>query len=166
MSERRRDVRLEVESLEPSLGLRRRVLASVDPSTRFEGLVERVAGFLDLAPSAAREILRAADAATGWEATPIAGVRLYHFRGGPRVASFDCGLVAVDPGAAVPRHRHLGAEWSFVLAGSAQEEGGERWEAGDIVMRPPASTHGFRALGAEPFLFAVVLMGGIEPVDS
>jgi hypothetical protein len=152
----------------PSAELRRRVLASVDPATRFEGFVERMALLFDLPEPRIREILRAADAVGGdaWVATPIPGVRLYHFAGGPRVTGADCGLVHLAAGTAFPTHRHRGVEWSFVLAGTAVEDTGATWLPGDLLIREEGTAHAYRSVGDEPYLFAVVLHGGIELVPD
>lgn len=152
----------------PSAALRRRVLSAVDPSTRFEGFVERLALLFDLPEPRIREILREADAGAGaaWVDAPIPGVRLCHFQGGGRVTGADCGLVHLAAGTVFPPHRHRGVEWTFVLAGSAMEDGGEVWLPGDLVIREEDSVHGFRAVGDEPYLFAVVLHGGIDVIRS
>ena len=150
--------------VEPSAALRRRVLASVAETTRFDGFAERLARLFDLSDARLRPVLDAARAVEGdlWVDAPIPGVRLHHFRGGERVASADCGLVHLAPATQFPVHRHRGVEWTFVLAGSAREDGGEIWLPGDVVVRAAESVHGFCALGDEPYLFAVVLHGGIE----
>jgi anti-sigma factor ChrR (cupin superfamily) len=157
-----------VPPVEPSDALRRRVLASVVETSRFEGFVERFARLFDLPEARAREVLGAARAVEGeaWVEAPIPGVRLCHFQGGRRVESADCGLVHLAPGTSFPSHRHRGAEWTLVLAGSAREDGGEVWRPGDLVVREADSVHGFRALDDEPYLFAVVLHGGIELTPS
>jgi quercetin dioxygenase-like cupin family protein len=152
----------------PSEALRRRVLASIDPATRYEGFVERLALLFDLPEPRMREILREADSVAGaaWVAAPIPGVHLCHFRGGERVTGADCGLVHLAAGTEFPRHRHRGVEWTFVLSGSALEDGGDVWLPGDLVVRDEENVHGYRAIGDEPYLFAVVLHGGIEVVKS
>jgi quercetin dioxygenase-like cupin family protein len=152
----------------PSAELRRRVLAAADPATRFEGFVPRMALLFDLPEPRIREILREAEAVAGaaWVGTPIPGVRLCHFGGGPRVTGADCGLVHLAAGAVFPAHRHRGVEWSFALAGTGMEDGGEMWLPGDLVIREPGSVHGYRAAGDEPYLFAVVLHGGIDLVQG
>jgi quercetin dioxygenase-like cupin family protein len=151
-------------ALQPSEALRRRVLASVDPATPLAGFAPRLATFFDLPSERTLEILAAARGAgaAAWEPAFVAGVRLHHLAGGPRVEAADCGLVELAPGTTFPRHLHRGDEWSFILAGSAEEESGERWEPGDLVHRPPGSCHAFRAVGASPLVFAVVLRGGID----
>jgi quercetin dioxygenase-like cupin family protein len=155
---------LEVDPIEPGAELRRRVLAAVDPRTRFEGFVARFARLFDLGEERAREILTDARTveASGWVDAPVAGVRFYHFRGGERVVAADCGLVQLAPGTVFPRHRHLGEEWTLALSGIGEEDTGELWLPGDLTVREAGSVHGYRAAGDEPYLFAVVLHGGIE----
>jgi putative transcriptional regulator len=154
--------------VEPDPALRRRILASLDPTTRFEGFVARVAGLFDLPEARAREVLAAGDAVQeqSWVDAFVPGVRLFHLQGGERVAGADCGLVHLAPGVRFPAHRHLGREWTLSLAGSAREDGGEVWLPGDLVVREPGSAHSFLALGDEPYLFAAVLFEGLEPVGS
>jgi anti-sigma factor ChrR (cupin superfamily) len=154
----------EFEPVEPSVELRRRVLASVDPASRWEGFVARFARLFDLDEARAREVLASADPATrpGWTTIPLPGVQLFHFAGGPGRATADCGLVHLAPGAFIPRHRHTGTEWNFVLSGSADDESGTQWLPGDLVLRETDSVHILRNAGAEPLLFAVVLEAPIE----
>ncbi len=159
-------VALAAEPLRPSQRIRELVLASLDPGARFEGFGERVAALFDLSVQRARAILAGLDDVAGdaWEAGSVPGIRLLHLDGGPRVAAADCGLVHLEAGLRFPPHRHKGDEWSLVLAGRAQEDSGRFWEPGDILHEPPGSVHGFRALGDEPFVFAVVLHEGIEEI--
>lgn len=168
MTDRDRLSRPEEDGIEPSAALRRRVLASADPSTRFEGFVSRFARLFALAESDSRRILDLADEveAQGWIASGLEGVRFHHFEGGPAVATADCGLVHLAPGTAFPRHRHEGDEWTFVLSGSAEEDSGEVWLPGDLIIRETGSVHGFHVLGNEPCSLAVILHGGIQPTDD
>jgi quercetin dioxygenase-like cupin family protein len=151
-------------AMRPSAALRSRVLASIDPATPLAGFAPRLAAFFDLSSERALELLGVARGGTGatWEPAFVPGVRLHHLAGGPRVEAADCGLVELAPGTWFPHHVHRGDEWSFILAGSAEEEGGERWEPGDLVHRPPGTRHAFRSVGPTPLVFAVVLHGGIE----
>jgi putative transcriptional regulator len=156
------------EPVAPSEGLRGAVLASVAARTKLAGFTERLAALFDFGAARAEELLREASGrpGEGWEAIPLPGVRLFHFAGGPRVAGADCGLVRLEPGARFPQHRHGGDEWVLVLAGEAEEEEtGGRWLPGDLLHRGAGSVHAYRAVGSVPFVFAVVLHGGIEIVE-
>lgn len=64
------------------------------------------------------------------------GVAICHLvQGEPGVA-----LLRYQPGAAVPRHRHLGLETIIVLEGSQSDERG-RYETGAVVLNPEGSEH-------------------------
>jgi putative transcriptional regulator len=155
---------LEVLTIEPSADLRSRLLASVAPGSVLAGFAPRLATFFDLPRERAEAILGAAGdpAGAAWVGTPLAGVRLQHFDGGPRFAGKDCGLVHLAPGTAFPVHAHVGDEWNLMLSGTIEEDSGERWEAGDIVIRTDGSRHAFRAVGPSPAVFAVILHGRID----
>ncbi len=159
---------LENEFAAPSPHLRGAVLATVAPGTRFEGFVRRLATFLDLGELRARELVAQVSRVSSdpWVDDTVDKVRLLHFDGGPRVAEADCGLVHVEPGSSYPLHRHRGDEWAFVLQGNAEEDSGRVWRPGDLVRNPAGSVHAFRALGPEPFVFAVVLHDGIDFEDE
>ncbi len=71
-------------------------------------------------------------------------------------------LVRYDPGAVVPRHRHLGDEQIFVLEGSVDDDTGT-CAAGGYARRPPGCVHTVRSpKGA--LVLAVLAGGGTEPV--
>ncbi len=154
-----------LESAEhPSEGLRRSILETVRPETRFRGFADRIASFLDLDASAAREILREAAEATSadWREA-MHGVRLFDFVGGERVREAHCGLVRVAPDVAFPRHDHTGDEWTFVLQGEAVEEGtGRVFRPGDLLHSEQGTSHAFHSVGREPFVFVVVLEGPVK----
>jgi len=152
------------EPLRPSDALRARVLASAQPGSRFEGFVGRFARIFDLPEERSREILGAGHTVPGqgWVGTPLPGLHLYHFSGGPRVATADCGLVHLAAGTAFPLHRHLGREWNFILAGQLENSSGDSWLPGDLVINETGTEHHYRAGDAEPLLVAVVLEAGIE----
>jgi putative transcriptional regulator len=152
------------EPLRPSDALRERVLASALPASRFEGFVARFARLFDVPEARAREILAAANTvpSQGWVDTPLPGLHLYHFSGGPRVATADCGLVYLAAGTPFPAHRHIGREWNLVLAGALDDSGGDCWLPGDLVIKEPDSVHHYRAQEGEPLILAVVLEAGIE----
>jgi putative transcriptional regulator len=155
---------LGAEPATPSPALRGAVLGTIGAATRGSGFTERLARLFDLGSERAGELIHEAGGpATGWESFPVAGVRLFHLAGGPRVAGADCGLVRLEPGVRFPVHRHVGDEWSLILAGEAEEEGtGGRWIPGDLVHRASGTAHAYRVVSREPLVFAVVLHGGIQ----
>ncbi len=73
-----------------------------------------------------------------WEPTPFDGVHvkvLYREPSG-RMTS----LTRMAPGAALPTHRHVGLEQSYVLEGTLVDEDGA-CTAGNFVWRRPGSVH-------------------------
>ena len=73
-----------------------------------------------------------------WEPSGFPGVSikvLYEEPSGRRTT-----LVRFEPGASLPRHRHVGLEQSFVLEGSLVDDDGE-CTAGNFVWRQPGSVH-------------------------
>ncbi len=73
-----------------------------------------------------------------WEPTPFPGVftkLLYEDASGRRTT-----LTRMEPGARLPRHRHVGIEQTFVLEGSLWDEDGE-CTAGNFVWRRAGSVH-------------------------
>lgn len=151
----------DVRPVEPGDALRRRVLAAIDPRTRFEGFVSRFAELFDLSEARSREILAEAHdpSAGSWEGAPLPGLRLLHFQGGERMTEADCGLVHIERGVRFPNHRHLGEEWTLVLAGSAEEDTGAVWLPGDLIYRDASCVHAYRVQDDEPLLIAVAHRG-------
>ncbi len=150
---------LEQEPINTSKHLRDLIMGAIDPSSRFEGFVERLAELFDLSSKRIRELLSTIDddQNQSWKASGIPGTRLMHFDGGPRLESATCGLVTVKPGRIFPAHKHQDDEWVFVLQGRAQEDSGRILEPGDLDYGKAGTTHTFRTLGEESFIFAVVL---------
>ncbi|ETW96251.1 cupin domain-containing protein [Candidatus Entotheonella palauensis] len=148
----------------PSADARARLLGAVEPATRFDGFVDRLAALFDLKPERIRALLHLVDVwpSSPWKASRIPGMQLLHFDGGPRVASADCGLVCIEPGHVVPRHQHQGNEWVLILQGRAyEEETGQIAAPGDLRLKATHSVHTVRVIGDIPVVFAVVLHGGI-----
>jgi anti-sigma factor ChrR (cupin superfamily) len=156
------DMAMTVEPLPPKPILRQRVLASVEPTTLFEGFLDRFAELFDIRLEKARTLLEAAGAVGDqpWVESGLPGIRFLHFDGGQRVADAHCGLVHIDAGQRIPTHQHYGDEWSFILQGRLQEEpSGKIWACGELVYRPPGSAHAIHAVGTDPCLYAAVLFG-------
>ena len=70
-------------------------------------------------------------------------------------------LVRYDPGAVVPRHRHLGDEQIFVLEGEVADDTGV-CTRGNYARRPPGCVHTVRS--PEGALVLAIMTGGTEPV--
>jgi anti-sigma factor ChrR (cupin superfamily) len=71
-------------------------------------------------------------------------------------------LVRYDPGAAIPRHRHLGDEQIFVLEGSVSDDTGT-CAAGNYARRPPGCVHTVTSPEGA-LVLAVIAGGGTEPL--
>ena len=161
-------VALSAEPVSPSDHVRTKLLASLQPQTRFAGMLDRVARFFDVGIEQAQSWLDTVSTVptTPWEAGPIPGISLLHLDGGPRVAdAVNCGIVHLTPESSFPFHRHIGDEWSLIIQGSFQEPDGTLAQPGDLLHRAQDSAHEFRAASDEPLVFAVVLYGGFEVVE-
>lgn len=72
-------------------------------------------------------------------------------------------LVRYDPGAVIPRHRHLGDEQIFVIEGEVEDDTGV-CRAGQFARRPPGCVHTVRSpRGA---LVLAVMSGTTEPLPG
>jgi anti-sigma factor ChrR (cupin superfamily) len=70
-------------------------------------------------------------------------------------------LIRYDPGAVIPRHRHLGDEQIFVLEGEVADDTGV-CTRGNYARRPPGCVHTVRSPGGA--LVLAIMSGGTEPV--
>jgi anti-sigma factor ChrR (cupin superfamily) len=71
-------------------------------------------------------------------------------------------LVRDAPGAAIPRHRHLGDEQIFVLEGSVSDDTGTG-HTGQYARRPPGCVHAV-ASPEGALVLATITGGGTEPL--
>lgn len=69
-------------------------------------------------------------------------------------------LMRYDPGATIPRHRHLGDEQIFVLEGGLSDDFGTCTE-GNYARRPPGCVHTVTCRAGA--LVLAIMMGGTEP---
>ncbi len=157
-------IALSEPPLEPSERLRERLLAVTQPDTRFEGFIDRLSSFLDLTVESVRELLTMVDKVpdSPWIESGFPGIRVLRSTPGPRLAGTACQLISMEPGAVLPKHRHLGDEWGFVLQGRAIENETRLFAPGDVVHKPMNSTHMVRAVDDEPCIFIVILHQGLE----
>ena len=70
-------------------------------------------------------------------------------------------LMRYEPGATIPRHRHIADEQIFVLEGSVQDDTGV-CTAGNYARRPPGCVHSVSSRAGA--LVLAVMTGGTEPV--
>jgi len=70
-------------------------------------------------------------------------------------------LMRYEPGATIPRHRHLGDEQIFVLEGSVADDTGV-CSAGNYARRPPGCVH--TVVSPTGALVFAVMSGPAEPV--
>jgi len=71
-------------------------------------------------------------------------------------------LLRLEPGAAMPLHRHTGEVHAFNLQGSRRLCTGELIGPGDYVYEPPGNTDWWKVEGDEPLIVFVVVMGAVE----
>jgi anti-sigma factor ChrR (cupin superfamily) len=69
-------------------------------------------------------------------------------------------LMRYDPGAAIPRHRHLGDEQIFVLEGSVSDDTGT-CTPGNYARRPPGCVH--TVWSRDGALVLALMSGATEP---
>lgn len=128
---------------------------------RFAPFYARLAAQFDLDEAAIAAIARRSGDDSAWVPGPLPGVRLFHFDGGPRVATADCGLVEFSAGISFPDHVHVGEEAALLLQGTYLDHLGHAWRAGDVHTMAPGSHHGLLIQG-ERVISAVRLYGGLE----
>lgn len=146
----------------PRHAARTRLLKAAEARPRAEGLVDRVARFLDLGAQAARQVLTLLDDAAAWVAAPLPGVWLCDLEGGPATAGARVGYVRLSPGVTFPHHEHFGHEATLIVQGGWRDDAGGLARRGDVIDLGPGSHHDFTALDGPDLIFLVVLRGGIS----
>ena len=144
----------------PSPDVKTRLLASAGGG-RFERFAARVAAIFDVTADRARELLGLVERPASWE-TPVPGIGLVHFGGGPACATADCGFVRIAPGCTFPWHTHRGEEVSIILAGTLRNHDGRLLRAGDELVQATGSQHDLTCVGDEDVIFVARANGGIE----
>lgn len=143
----------------PSPEVKARLLASIGGG-RFEAVAPRLAALFDVGIERARELLGLVERGASWE-TPVPGVHLVHFQGGPACAAADCGFVRIDAGCTFPWHTHRGEEVSVLLEGSMTDRDGVVCQVGDELVHGQGTAHELAA-GPEGVLYVARAMNGIE----
>jgi mannose-6-phosphate isomerase-like protein (cupin superfamily) len=151
---------LDLVAVTPSPDIKTRLLASAGGG-RFEKFAGRMASLLDVTIDRARELLGLVERPSSWE-TPVPGVELIHFDGGPAYAAADCGFVRIAPGCKFPWHTHRGEEVSVILSGAMRDHDGKLLRAGDELVHQPGTQHELTAEGDDPVIYVARAMNGIE----
>jgi quercetin dioxygenase-like cupin family protein len=153
----------DVNPMEPSAGLRARLLASMSAPTRYEGFAARTARLFDMGIDAVRELFTkiAGVAQEPWYEAG-GGTRLMDFTAGPALADAHCGLVHIPPGGTFAYHRHNGEETGVLLQGTLEDSHGSIWYPGDVLSAPAGTEHALHNPGSEPAIFVAGVHGGIQ----
>ena len=75
-------------------------------------------------------------------------------------------LLRMEPGVAMPLHRHAAETHAFNLSGTRRLASGETIGPGDYVYEPPDNVDAWEVVGAEPMIALVVVMGHVEHLAS
>ncbi len=71
-------------------------------------------------------------------------------------------LLRMEPGVAMPLHRHTGEIHAYNLSGQRQLCTGEVVGPGDYVYEPPGNTDAWTVVGDEPMVAFIVVMGTVD----
>jgi quercetin dioxygenase-like cupin family protein len=71
-------------------------------------------------------------------------------------------LLRLEPGEAIPLHRHTGDVHAINLEGSRELCTGEIIGPGDYVYEPAGNTDSWKVVGNKPLVVLVVVMGAVE----
>ncbi|HUS28973.1 MAG TPA: cupin domain-containing protein [Kofleriaceae bacterium] len=148
-----------IAPVEPSPDVKARLLASAGGG-RFDRFADRMAKIFDVTVDRARELLGLVERAASWE-TPMPGISLIHFDGGPACATADCGFVRIQPGCTFPWHTHRGEEINVILTGTLRDSTGKVLQAGDELVQQASTQHDLTA-GDEEVIYVARATDGIE----
>jgi len=71
-------------------------------------------------------------------------------------------LLRLEPGEAIPQHRHTGETHAFNLEGSRELCTGEIVGPGDYVYEPAGNMDSWKVVGDAPLVVLVVVIGAVE----
>jgi 2,4'-dihydroxyacetophenone dioxygenase len=71
-------------------------------------------------------------------------------------------LLRMEPGVAMPPHRHTGETHAYNLSGSRRLSTGEIVGPGDYVYEPAGNVDAWEVIGDEPLIALVVVMDEVE----
>ncbi len=148
----------------PGNDVKTRLMASIGAG-RFERFAARMASLFDVTVDRARELRGQTQRGASWE-TPIPGIGLVHFDGGPACATADCGFVRIAPGCTFPWHTHRGEEVSVILTGTLRDHEGRLLRPGDELVQASGSQHDISAHGDDEVIFVARAFGGIDVANK
>jgi quercetin dioxygenase-like cupin family protein len=114
-------------------------------------------------PSAAAPTLQVAMDSLPW--VPLSGSKAFKPL---RFLAGDRGfveLLRLEPGEAIPLHRHTGEVHAFNLHGWRELDNGERVGPGGYVYEPQGNVDSWRVVGDEALVVLVVVHGAVEYLD-
>ncbi len=142
--------------------LRARLFANVSKTHRWEDLLDQIARDCDLDRDATEALLLTVDQPSSWEPSPLPGVQLLHFEGGPSTTNAITGFVQIEVGGTFAEHGHAGAEIVVVLQGELRDEQTKkRYGRGDRVVSGVDDVHALTAISDIPVIYLAVVQNGI-----
>jgi 2,4'-dihydroxyacetophenone dioxygenase len=75
-------------------------------------------------------------------------------------------LLRLEPGEAIPRHRHTGETHAFNLEGSRELCSGEIAGPGDYVYEPAGNVDAWKVVGDAPLVVLVAVTGAVQYLDA
>jgi len=146
-----------------SAALRARLLQETSRAPeRYSPFGRALSELFDLPRDSVRELLARTAEPGEWKWSGLPGIRKLDVQAGPKSAAAQTYLVKFSAGVRFPTHRHDGAETVLVLAGSYMEDGGRRFDTGDIHRMESGSEHGFTIDAGEDCVAASVLHGRLN----
>jgi len=153
---------LAPRAVQPTAGLRDRILFDASRSNRFEPLVDRAARIVDVGAEKMSSLLAKIDDPSSWKESPLKGVAVFPLQGGPASADAIVRFIKIKPGSTFPEHSHLGDETVLVLQGSCLEtSSGRTARRGDVVEMARGTQHSVVALPGPDFVYLAVARRGI-----
>ena len=153
----------DLEPIEPTVGLRDRLLATTRGPGRLYRFAAKIAAMIDVSVDKAKELLDRVAKAELWERDLVPGLDALWVEGGPAAAQCIRGFARLQAGASFPDHEHLGPETTLVLEGTMIDSLGTTVRPGETYSMEPGSLHNYRAAsGGTDLLFFVVVSQGIS----
>jgi putative transcriptional regulator len=140
--------------------LHMRLMAAVTSGPlRFAPFIARLSKLFDLDEPDVERLLARMDEPRRWHAMGLPGVHVFDVAAGPKLAGKRAYILRLRPGVRFPRHSHRGRELTLVLQGAHADDDGRVYSAGALRDLDASTTHGFRIVGSETCIAALVYEG-------